>query len=654
MSALVLGLLPFGAVSAQAAALGTVSIDCDFADIAGATIVATGGVGDTFVIDNTGTTDNCVITATDLLTGEDDDHHSVGAGIVTPGGGNSGTITIVSSGTFTISSSGTGTPSRPFVIDACSLEGAGVAASPWLVANQNNFGLVGYTESTDTDGSGYVDSCVQSGHYLQSATFLGVDTVASPSSIVAGTFSGVYDGDHYTIGLSSSANDAQKPLFNQLSGTVKRLRLTGQMVSNETNVAPLATLLEGGGVISEVSSTVDLETTSTGSPSPSFVGGIVAIAETPSRVQYSQSAGSIRWSPSGGVQAGVLNFGGVAAVASSGAGSFEVRDSYSTTAFYIDSSRFSGSHDVYIGGILGRENSTASLLVRTYSAATVVNECVSSCGSSSDLWRKFGALAGAAGVSTGTTWVSNFHLNTGNLPNALGSGTPPPDYTAGGLPVAVPLSAALLRTQSTYQSRESTTTSGVPDGEANLTFTPNTAALDESDYRFAVEAGNVQTFVPTGYVTESNFSTRELFADMNALQTYRTKGAGDLSVHGGSDGGTTSSYPALGRVWEICANENDGFPVLVWEERDCPASGGNGGGTSGASVTTFPGGLSAAEYAEFLRSGLTLEQFKAQRLAATGPSDAALGLGGLSAVLLGLVGAALVLIARRQVSRKPR
>jgi hypothetical protein len=41
-------------------------------------------------------------------------------------------------------------------------------------------------------------------------------------------------------------------------------------------------------------------------------------------------------------------------------------------------------------------------------------------------------------------------------------------------------------------------------------------------------------------------------------------------------------------------------------------------------------------------------------LAATGPSDTALGLGGLSAVLMGLVGAALLLIARRQVSRKPR
>ncbi len=81
------------------------------------------------------------------------------------------------------------------------------------------------------------------------------------------------------------------------------------------------------------------------------------------------------------------------------------------------------------------------------------------------------------------------------------------------------------------------------------------------------------------------------------------------------------------------------------DERENPAGGDSGGN---------PGGLSDAEYAEFLRSGLTLADFLARRLAATGPSDAALGLGGLSAVLFGLVGAALVLIARRQVSRKPR
>jgi|GEM_PF-2024627 len=73
-----------------------------------------------------------------------------------------------------------------------------------------------------------------------------------------------------------------------------------------------------------------------------------------------------------------------------------------------------------------------------------------------------------------------------------------------------------------------------------------------------------------------------------------------------------------------------------------------------SSASANPGGLSDAEYAEFLKSGLTLAAFLAQRLAATGPSVAVTGLVGLSAVLFGLVGAALVLVARRQVSRRPR
>lgn len=230
------------------------------------------------------------------------------------------------------------------------------------------------------------------------------------------------------------------------------------------------------------------------------------------------------------------------------------------------------------------------------------------------------------------------------------SGPQPLDYTTSPdfLPEAPGLSASVLRTLSTYQSRESSTTSGQPSGDSDLSDLASTGTLAGQDYRWAIEGGNVQTFVPSGYGTPSNFLTRTRFSDTSISLSYRTKGAGDLNVHGGSDARTVTGYPPLGRVWEICANSNNGYPFLVWEELDCSASGGGGGDSSGGN----PGGLSDAEYAEFLRSGLSLADFLARRLAATGPSDAALGLGGLSAVLFGLVGAALVLIARRQVLRK--
>jgi hypothetical protein len=170
--------------------------------------------------------------------------------------------------------------------------------------------------------------------------------------------------------------------------------------------------------------------------------------------------------------------------------------------------------------------------------------------------------------------------------------------------------------------------------------------LAEQDYRWAIEAGSVGTFVPSSYVDESDFLTRALFTDTTVEKEYRVRGAGDLFVHGGADSETVTGYPSLGRVWEICANENNGFPVLVWEERTCSGGGTASGGN--------PGGLSDAEYAEFLRSGLTLEQFLARRLAATGAPAEALGQGLVVAALLAAAGLGLILGRRRLKSVNAR
>jgi hypothetical protein len=118
--------------------------------------------------------------------------------------------------------------------------------------------------------------------------------------------------------------------------------------------------------------------------------------------------------------------------------------------------------------------------------------------------------------------------------------------------------------------------------------------------------------------------------------TYSTRGVSE----------TVEGYPALGRVWEICAYENNGFPVLVWEDRNCQAEGTGGGGNSAADRARAAG-LSGAELTAFLASGLTLEQWLAQRLAATGTPGEALGLGVLIAGVLTMVGLGLIVARRR-------
>jgi len=235
------------------------------------------------------------------------------------------------------------------------------------------------------------------------------------------------------------------------------------------------------------------------------------------------------------------------------------------------------------------------------------------------------------------------------------SGLQPLVYTGGTLPEAVPLDASLLQTLSTYQSKESGTQSGIPSGESDLLDESSTGALTERDYRWAIEQGNIGTFVPSSYTDPNNFATRQLFSDTSDNQEYRREGSGDLTAHGGEDQRLVSGYPALGRVWEICSGST--LPFLVWEERSC--SGGGTGGSTTTTTTTLSttelaaaAGLTEAEYAAFLASGLTLEQFKAARLAATGPDSALLMASVMGSVLLMLAG--LVLIASRRRSQSPR
>jgi hypothetical protein len=97
----------------------------------------------------------------------------------------------------------------------------------------------------------------------------------------------------------------------------------------------------------------------------------------------------------------------------------------------------------------------------------------------------------------------------------------------------------------------------------------------------------------------------------------------------------------------------------VWEEQtNCrnPGGGTNGGGTTTSSKEATPttedlaaaAGLSPAEYAAFLASGLTLEQFLASRLAATGSNSQAIVWGVVGSLLLVALGSVLQVKGRRE------
>ena len=634
--------------------------------------------------------DDIAITASGSSTADDCDIANVSgnAALTITGSGTveGGTSTaaneldVANSGAFTITPV-TGDAITVYV-DACSLSGSGIATDPWLVSTAADFKRVGRESSTAGE-----TSCSLSGHYLQTANLTGVDTSSTTGDsawIVNGVFTGTYDGDDYAISYSSGDTfRGRSPVFDELGsgGVIKRLTLTGHIKSDSTRNGSLAEYLVGG-TISEVKSSVRLEV----EDSDALIGGLVAVAgsssavsNASSRIQYSKFSGLMEWVDNGVGDVEGPTMGGLVGMVV-GTGTTEIRDSYSLASISYDSGDLTGTDPdtaVYAGGLVGSdgENELGSTLntsdgdrtfaasevriVRSYFAGSFSNTCEGSAADCNTDSPSHVFTGGIFGVSedlndTDDLLVSTFWLSS-SATNAVGeivdAGNQPLDYTAAtpALPEAPGLSAALLKTLSTFQSEEGST-SGSPSGDSDLSIAASTGTLAEQDYRWAIESGNIQTFVASDYTSESNFLTRQLYADTTVAQTYRREGAGDLTVHGGDDPESVTGYPTLGRVWEICANSNSGYPFLVWEELDCSAPGSGSDDDDDDDSTAAAAaalGLTEAEYLAYLASGLTLEQFQAARLAATGTPSAIAPLGLGSALALLLLGAGALVLGRR-------
>lgn len=637
------------------AADDTLSVNCNDGGVTSGRTFSNSVVGEDIVITNSSTTTDCVLVlANTVATAADTDDAGVAddvsgaapnlvieaSGVVT--------LTIVASGTFVIESDNGGDDPQTFVIDACSLPGAGVESDPWLVSSPSDFQLIGDSVGTN--------SCVLSGYYLQTDDLVLTEYSADQ---VQGDFSGVYDGDHYEIelggtdssGWASGEDGAVRAgLFSEVSGIVKRLRLTGSMLGdNNGQIAGSLVLdLETGGLISEVSS--DVRFVNHESSAGLFFGGLVGSAWDGTRVQYSSYSGSVVWGPDAHtIQATVGGLVGRVNGRTGVTGRPEIIDSYSRVHLTYDRPVGTTTTDgdpsgrVFFGGIVGVLDSDSVTIVRSYSAPSL-----SEIGELDETGVFPGGLVGWNLFRDLFSW-SSFWLDS-QTENAIGTndtayvrgGDQPDVYTddSPGRPEAVPVSAAELSNLTTFQSAEGEV-EGSPSGEADLpTLASTPGSVSAQDYRWAIEQGSVTTFVPSSYSDASDYTTRLLYTEPVSPATYQTRG----SV------ATVTGYPVLGRVWEICSNENDGYPVLVWEERTCGS--GSGGSSEGRdeedSTSAASLGLTEAEYSAFLASGLTLEQWNASRLAATGPNASMLALVGSSAAAIAGLGALLLWLGRRE------
>jgi len=679
--------LSFTVDCTNATTLNSSTIPAGFDDARRMTV---GTVTDTFTISAEGGA--CTVTPTNGVI-KQDSNDSVDVHIINAG--SSVVYEVTGSGSYTIAPA-SGDP-VVFAVDAddCDLDGAGVATAPFLVGTAANFELVG------------AGDCGLDANYLQTAAIAQLDTY-NAALVVAGVFTGIYDGDHYQLSFSSEDFDERPPLFETLgvNGVIKRLTLSGNLKSDLQYVAPLVDQLNGG-TISEIDSRVDIET----KHPEAVVGGLAARSVNEggsslpnSIVMYSKFDGSIDWFDPGSNLFGPV-IGGLVGMQSLDGDStdrdsiLEIRDSYSRARITYDSSDLDADDPdskVYAGGIVGSDgfrdldstNGSAGdedieiggvRLIRTYFAGSFANTCEGTdedCNLDGPVRVFNGGLMGLVVADPDVRGVdlivSSFWLST-SATNSVGlilltNGTPaneaqPLAYTAAtpGLPEAAHLSATMLRTLSSFQSKESGSL-GIPSGSSDLAIGDSTdGTLTEQDYRWAIEGGNIGTFVASSYGDVDDYLTRELYDDTSIVQSYRREGAGDLGVHGGEDSRTVTGYPALGRVWEICSGSNDGYPFLVWEELSC--TGGSSGTPSSPgddrdeTPTASTLGLTEAEYAAYLASGLTLDQFLARRLAATGPHSQLLWFAGLSAVALAGMGAVLVKIGRRDrtlVLTRPR
>lgn len=462
-------------------------------------------------------------------------------------------------------------PQGPVLAATCGLVGAGDAASPWQVGSRADFRLVAK------------DDCLASGHYRQTADLTGPQMLSSYSDAVFAAFTGVYDGDHYRIELGGSApggwaesamQNEPLGLFHTLRGVVKKVRLTGVIHSHHPTsslvAGTLARVVEGG-LISEVSSDVQF-VRSAGSRSLNF-GGLVGLATTPSsRIEYSSFTGSVEWTPT-------VALGGASAVGGLayrvGSADLNLRDSYASFSGTIVRPE-GATANLDIGGLLGIADTAGTVrIVRSYSSPRLVVD-----GPAVNV-SDGGVVGWQFSSGAGRQFVSVF-WQADQAPNAVGRGTAGPAVYSSGLPVAVPLAESHLQTLSSYQTREGS--SGEPGG-AELTVAASTGTLAEQDYRWAIEQGNVSVFIPSQYTMESNYLTRQLYADTSVARTYQIRGT-NLE-------GTATSYPTLGRVWEICPEVNGGFPVLVWQEYNCPSPEDSSSASSSTNSNPRPPELAA-------------------------------------------------------------
>lgn len=523
-------------------------------------------------------------------------------------------------------------PQGPAYASACGLAGSGTAGSPWEVGSRADFRLVAK------------DNCLASGHYRQTADLIGDQMLSSYSDAVFPNFTGVYDGDHYRIELGGSGAGgwAESAMQNEplglfhtiVNGVVKKVRLTGVIHSHH----PTSNLVAGtlarvvqGGLISEVDSDVRF-IRSAGSRNFNF-GGLVGLASTTTlRIEYSSFTGSVEWTPDVVATASVNSaVGGLVYRVSSS--DFNLRDSYASfSGTIVRPAGTPATANLDIGGLLGvADTSGAVRIVRSYSSPrlTVTGPAVND-----------GGLVGwqfNSGVQR--QFVSVF-WQADQASNAVGRGTTGPAVYSAGLPVAVPLAESRLQALTSYQTREGS--AGEPGG-AQLTVAASTGTLAEQDYRWAIEQSNVSVFIPSQYMTESNYLTRQLFTDTSVARTYQTRGT-NLE-------GTATGYPALGRVWEVCPEVNRGFPVLVWQEHDCPSLGGSGSTTAPTTAptpatTTAP--APATTTAPATTPATTPSASPAALLATTGASSFEISWGFLVSAVLILSGL-LAIAARRRL-----
>lgn len=541
---------------------------------------------------------------------------------------------------------------------------AGTLVNPWTVGSVTDFALVG-------DGD-----CARTGHYRQTASFslaLHSDRALTNASF---PFSGSYDGDFHTIALEGEWSAGTISIFagvfgEALSGTVKRLKLTGDLVTSRANGNPLVAAVKSGGVVSQVSSSVNVTALDTVGESV-LLGGLVGSVDRGGLVEYSSASGTLSWTPpEGGTRSSAI-FGGLAAQIGVSAGvedpatsSFaEIRDSYSTVTFKwpLDAaSRCS----VLAGGLVGVKNQLSGdvFLVRSYSATQLADEDMASTTGCTLKVVRVGGLVGRSGdVTEGFVepradnrsylyFLSSFFASdrlagTTNSIGLAASGLVNQQYQ-NRLPVAVGLDSDYLRQRATFQSRESTSALGAPDGAgalptgnsggvyptgSTLTADPATDPNAET-YRWAIEQGDQEVFIASDYATvdSDRFFTRSVFTDLSV-----PRGETRLTQ-------AVQNYPSLGRVWEVCLGTNDGFPVLIWEGYSCTGgeftpSLGHTGDSDSAGATTQTTPPSAAMQADVTTQG--------PELAATGADVQQATALAASAGLLMAVGALMVVLRR--------